>query len=214
MLSITIVICALTALLSFSAFNNHSLLNNLIFWPAELTRRDQWYRFISYGFIHGDFMHLIFNMIALYSFGENIEAYFSSPVLFGENGKLVYLGFYLSALIVSVIPDFVYHRNHYAYRALGASGAVSAIVFSSILFDPMGEVGLAIIPGVGIPGIIFGVIYLAISTVLAKKGQDNIGHRAHITGSVYGLIFTYLATKIFTEYDVINVFLHEVQSGF
>ena len=214
MLSLTAIICILTVILSFSAFNNNKLVNDLIFWPTELTSRNQWYRFITYGFIHGDFMHLIFNMIALYSFGESIEEYFSSPVLFGNNGKLVFLGFYFSALIVSVIPDYIQHRHHYYYRALGASGAVSALVFAAILFNPMGGIGFAFIPGINIPGIIFGVLYLVVSTILAKKGQDNIGHRAHITGSIYGILFIYLVTKLFTQFDIVDHFLKQIQSGF
>ena len=213
MLSLTAIICILTALLSFSAFNNPKLVNDLIFWPSEIDRKKQIYRFVTYGFIHGDFMHLIFNMIALYSFGENIEKAFEDPILFGKSGRLVYLGFYFSALIISVIPDYLHHRNHYYYRALGASGAVSAIVFSSILFNPMGGIGFMFIP-VEIPGIIFGILYLIVSTIMAKKGQDNIGHRAHITGSFYGVIFTYLATKLFTDYDIIDVFIKRIQSGF
>jgi membrane associated rhomboid family serine protease len=213
MLSLTAIICILTALFSFSAFNNQKLVNDLIFWPSEIDRRKQLYRFVTYGFIHGDFLHLIFNMIALYSFGENIEKAFADPILFGKSGKLVYLGFYFSALIISVIPDYIHHRNHYYYRALGASGAVSAIVFSSILFNPMGGIGFMFIP-VEIPGIIFGILYLIVSTILAKKGQDNIGHRAHITGSFYGVIFTYLATKLFTDYDIIDIFIKRIQSGF
>jgi membrane associated rhomboid family serine protease len=211
MLSITGIICILTVILSFSGFNNNKLVNDLIFWPTELTRRNQWYRFITYGFLHGDFMHLLFNMIALYSFGENIEEYFKSPVLFGNNGPLVFLGFYFSALIVSVIPDYIQHRNHYYYRALGASGAVSALVFSAILFDPMGKISVLFIP---MPGIIFGVLYLVISTILAKKGQDNIGHQAHITGSIYGLLFTYLVLKLFTQVDIVKHFLESLKAGF
>jgi len=214
MLSLTAIICILTVLLSFSALSNEKLKNDLLFWPTELTRRNQWYRFITYGFVHGDFMHLIFNMIALYSFGESIEDAFKSPILFGENGGIVFLGFYITALIVSVIPDYIHHRHHYYYRALGASGAVSAMVFAAILFNPMGGIGFAFIPGINIPGIIFGVLYLVVSTILAKKGQDNIGHRAHITGSVYGLLFTYLGTKLFTEFDIIDFFIKNLQSGF
>lgn len=213
MLSLTAIICILTALLSFSAFSNQKMVNDLIFWPTEIDRRKQLYRFITYGFIHGDFMHLLFNMIALYSFGENIENAFTDPILFGKSGKLVYLGFYFSALIVSVIPDYIHHRHHYHYRSLGASGAVSAIVFSSILFNPMARIGFIFLP-INIPGIIFGILYLIISSVLAKKGQDNIGHKAHITGSFYGLIFTYLVTKLFTDYDIIDVFVRRIQSGF
>lgn len=213
-MSLTLIICIATVLLSLSAFNSDKVHNDLLFWPVEITGRNQWYRFISYGFIHGDFAHLIFNMIALYSFGESIELAFNSPVLFGSKGNFVFLGFYFSALIISVLPDFIHHKRDYYYRSLGASGAVSALVFSAILFNPMGGIGFIFLPGVNIPGIIFGVVYLFISTLLARRGQDNIGHLAHITGGIYGLIFTYLVTKIFTEYDIISVFIDRLRSGF
>ena len=214
MQSLTVIFCIATVLLSLSGFSNDRIHNDLLFWPAEMVRRNQWYRFISYGFIHADFGHLIFNMIALYSFGQNLELAFNHPILFGSKGNFVFLGFYFSALIFSVLPDFIKHKDNYYYRALGASGAVSALVFSAILFDPMGGIGFAFIPGLRIPGIIFGLLYLVVSTVLARRGQDNIGHTAHITGGIYGLLFTYIVTKLFTEYDVIDAFMQSIRSAF
>lgn len=211
--SITLIIVIATALVSIGAFSNEKLKNDLIFYPPYI-QRGQVYRFITHGFIHADAFHLIFNMIALYSFGEALEKlFFSNEIIFGDKGKPVYLLLYFTALIVASIPDYIKHRNNYYYRSLGASGAVSAVIFSTILFSPTTGIGLAIIPGISIPGYIFGIIYLVISSVLAKRGQDNIGHSAHITGALYGLVFTYVATKLFTDYDIINAFIQRIKGS-
>lgn len=211
-ISITLIIVILTGIISFSAFNNDKLKNDLIFYPPEINR-GQVYRFITHGFIHADIGHLIFNMIALYSFGEILEQYYVFPQVFGSSGKLIYLILYFTALIVASVPDYFKHRNDYYYRSLGASGAVSAVIFSSILFNPNGGIGLIFLPGLNIPGYIFGAIYLVVSTILAKRGKDNIGHGAHITGAFYGLIFTYIATKLFTDIDILQYFWSQVTGG-
>lgn len=211
-ISITLIIVILTGIISFSAFNNDKLKNDLIFYPPEINR-GQVYRFITHGFIHADIGHLIFNMIALYSFGEILEQYFVFPQVFGSSGKLIYFILYFTALIVASVPDYLKHRNDYYYRSLGASGAVSAVIFSSILFNPNGGIGLIFLPGLHIPGYIFGAIYLIVSTILAKRGKDNIGHGAHISGAFYGLIFTYIATKLFTEIDILKYFWGQVTGG-
>lgn len=208
--SITVIIVIGTGIVSFIAFNNEKLKNDLIFYPPSINR-GQVYRFLSHGLIHADFMHLIFNMIALYSFGEAVETIYSFPEVFGSNGKLFYVILYVSALIIASVPDYIKHRHDYYYRSLGASGAVSAVIFSSILFNPKGGIGFAILPGVAIPGYIFGLIYIVASTYFAKRGQDNIGHVAHITGAVYGLIFTYITTKLFSNWDVIELFLRQIK---
>lgn len=211
-ISITLIIIVLTGIISFSAFNNDKLKNDLIFYPPEINR-GQVYRFITHGFIHADIGHLIFNMIALYSFGEILEQYYVFPQVFGTSGKLIYFILYFTALIVASIPDYFKHRNDYYYRSLGASGAVSAVIFSSILFNPNGGIGLIFLPGLNIPGYIFGAIYIIVSTILAKRGKDNIGHGAHITGAFYGLIFTYVATKLFTDIDILKYFWRQVTGG-
>ena len=211
-LSITLIIVIITAIISIGAFNNEKTKNDLIFYPPYISR-GQLYRFITHGLIHADVGHLIFNMIALYSFGEILEQYFSSPVVFGNSGKLLYIILYVSALIVASVPDYFKHKDNYYYRSLGASGAVSAVIFSSILFNPNGGIGFIFLPGIDIPGYIFGAIYIIVSTILARRGRDNIGHGAHITGAIYGLIFTYVTTKLMTNLDILKWFWSQVTGG-
>ena len=138
-LSITLIIVIITVLVSIGAFNNEKMMNDLIFYPPSISK-GQWYRFITHGFIHADVAHLAFNMIALYSFGEVVEQVYTMPWIFGSNGKLVYIFLYFSALIIASVPDFIKHKDNYYYRSLGASGAVSAVIFSSILFNPNGGI--------------------------------------------------------------------------
>lgn len=210
-LSITLILVIATALISIGAFSNDKLYNDLIFYPPSINR-GQWYRFITHGFIHANWMHLIFNMVGLYSFGVALEkAFFSSPVIFGETGKLIYILLYFTALIIASIPDYIKHRNNYYYRSLGASGAVSAVIFATILFNPTSTIGFFFIP---MPGYVFAILFLVISTVLAKRGQDNIGHSAHITGAIYGLLFTFIAVKLFTDYDILQAFVERIKSRF
>lgn len=187
-LTITLTIIGLTTLLSFSGFSNHKLIDDLIFYPPAITKRHQWYRFITCGLIHADWGHLLFNMLSLFMFGDFVERVFSDPMLFGANGKSYYLLLYVSALFVCLIPTFINHRNDSWYRSLGASGAVSAIVFAGILFDPTAKLGFFFIPPI-IPGYIFGPLYLLLSSLLGRQNRDNINHSAHIWGALYGVGF-------------------------
>lgn len=208
-ISITIIIIAITCVVSFAALNSAKLTNDLIFWPAEVEGSKQYYRFLSYGLIHADFIHLFFNMFALYSFGEYLEkGLFSSPDLFGQQGRLAYIILYISAIVASAIPDYFIHRNNPTYRALGASGAVSAVVFAGIMLEP--KIGISIYFLPAIPGYIFGVLFLGLSAYLAKKGTDNIGHGAHFTGAIYGLLFTIITTKVFANFDAVKAFLDAI----
>ena len=216
MLSITLSIVIITCLVSIAAFSNNKIMNDLIFYPATIKSRNQYYRFFTYGFIHADFIHLAFNMISLWSFGQLLESERMLPdggmmktykSLFGDKGGLVYLALYILAIIVSVIPDYVKYRNNYAYRALGASGAVSAVIFAAIALEPKGlKLTLFLIP-IPIPGYIFALIFVVLSTYLARKGGDNIGHGAHLTGAIFGLVFTIVAAKLIANYDVVQGFI-------
>ncbi|MBL0334660.1 MAG: rhomboid family intramembrane serine protease [Chitinophagaceae bacterium] len=203
--TITLGILVITVLISIGGFSNHKIIDDLIFYPPSV-KRGQFYRFFTHGLIHADPVHLIFNMIALDSFGKNLEMIFEAPFMFGSYGKFVYLGLYVTALMIASVPDYFRHKDHYHYRSLGASGAVSAVIFATIMFDPISGIGFAFIPNLSIPGYIFAIIYLVISTVLAKKGTDNIGHTAHITGAIYGMVFMYAATKLFTNVDILREF--------
>ena len=210
--SITLIIVVITAIISVTGFSNQKIIDDLIFYPPYV-KRGQIYRFISHGLIHADPAHLIFNMLALYSFGESLEKIYELPFIFGSSAKIVYLVLYVTALIIASVPDFFKHKDNYHYRSLGASGAVSAVIFSAILFNPNSGIGLIFLPGLSIPGYIFAIIYLVISTILAKRGNDNIGHTAHITGAIYGLIFTYIATKLFTNFDILENFVKQIKGG-
>ncbi len=213
--TITIVIIAITVIVSLTAFNSEKVMNDLIFYPPAVTDNKQYYRFITSGLIHADFFHLIFNMYALYLFGSSVEAWFGA--IFEEKGKLLYLVMYISALVISLLPTYLKHKDNANYRSLGASGAVSAAVFANILVEPIRGIGLVFIPGIYIPGFLFGVIYLGVSSYLDKRGGGNINHSAHIWGALYGIGFFIVASFIFSDYNVLMEFIRKIQeyiSGF
>ncbi len=135
-MTITITIIVITCLVSFAAFNNHKILDDLIFWPPAISRQNQYYRFITCGFIHADYTHLLFNMFTLYFFGRIMEEVYKETM---ELPGYYFVILYLGALIVSSIPTYIKHRNDYSYRSLGASGAVSAVLFLLLLFSVPGR---------------------------------------------------------------------------
>src|ERR1044072_6232059 len=139
-LSITLIIIIITTLVSISGFSSQKVIDDLIFYPPAVTQQRQWWRFITCGLIHADFGHLILNMYALYIFGVQVEKAFIG--IFGQFGNFVYLLMYVSALIVCLLPTYRKHKNNFYYRSLGASGAVSAVVFCFILFFPLEKLGL------------------------------------------------------------------------
>jgi len=207
-ISITLIIIIATSIISFIAFNNHRLLDQFIFYPPAV-RRGQIYRFFSCGLIHADFGHLIFNMISLYLFGEAVESKFMEA--FGPVGRLVYLGMYVLALAVSVIPTYINNKDNYHYRSLGASGAVSAVIFAGILFFPLARLGLFFIP-IYVAGFLFGIIYLFVSGWLDKRGGGNINHSAHIFGALFGVGFTIIACQAFSDYPVLEIFVDAIRN--
>ena len=185
-LSITIVIVAVTVLVSWRAFNDRALLERLILWPPAVERRKQYDRLLGYGFVHADWMHLIFNMITLWSFGTAVERVFSEWIT-----PVGYVLFYLSAIVVSILPTYITHRNDATYRSLGASGGVSAVLFAFILFDPWSTLIIFPIP-VPIPAFLFAILYVGYSIWMDRRGRDNVNHSAHLCGAAYGLLFTVL----------------------
>lgn len=211
MLSITIIILILTCIISFTAFSNQRVIDDLIFYPPAITQRNQWYRFVTNGVIHADIGHLAFNMFSFYMFGEYVERYFSA--LFDERGKTMFLLMYVTGLIVCLIPTYIQNKNNYHYRSLGASGAVSAVVFAGIFLDPTIKIGLLIIPPI-IPGFVFGPLYLALSVYMSKKGGDNINHSAHFWGAIWGIVFVIIACALFTSFNPIKNFIGMVVGYF
>lgn len=207
-LDITTIIIIITALVSIGGFSNQKIIDDLIFYPPAVSKHNQWYRFITCGLIHADAGHLIFNMLSLYLFGRHVEDGFVA--IFEENGKWLYLVLYLTALVVSLIPTYFRHRDNYYYRSLGASGAVSAVVFAGLILAPQVKVGFFIIPPI-IPGFIFGPLYLLITAWLDKKGGDNINHSAHLWGALYGVVFVIVAGRI-VGFDAIRFFVDGVRA--
>ncbi|MCF8254748.1 MAG: rhomboid family intramembrane serine protease [Bacteroidia bacterium] len=183
---LTLVIIVITAIISIQAFSQTQVMNNLIFNPFVIKQRNQWYRFVTSGFLHGDWLHLIINMFVLYSFGNVVQHYYK--YFFGSAGNWMYLLLYLSGIFAANATTYYKQQNNPAYNALGASGAVSAVVFASILFQPTAKIYLYGI--IGIPGYIAGILYLVYSQYAAQKGRDNINHDAHFYGAIYGIVFT------------------------
>ena len=207
-MSLTIILIIVTVLISILGFTNAKIQNDLIFSPVMIQQNNQYYRFISYGFLHADIMHLIFNMYAFYLFGEATEHYFSE--VFGKNAVTFYLLLSFISLIVCVIPDFTKHRNDPNYRSLGASGAVSAVVFTYIMFNPLQGIGLLFIP-VFIPGFLFGILFLVISYFLGKKGGTSVNHSAHVWGALVGIIFILVMTELFSTYPLLDNFIKSIK---
>ena len=187
---ITWIIILATAGISIACFTGAMDINKWIFNGYQVWHRKQWYRMISYGLVHGGWGHLIFNMLTLYFFGPVVERYFA--VAFGATAGAVLFAFlYVSAIAVSTVGDLLKYKDDYYYNALGASGAVSAILFASILFEPRMGIYIFLIP-IPIPGYIFAPLYLLYCWYMAKRNMDNIGHTAHFWGAVYGLFFPLL----------------------
>ena len=151
--SLTIVIVAITVLVSWMAFNNPRLLERLILWPPAIERQKQYDRLLTHGFIHADWMHLIFNMITLWSFGAVVERVFVARI-----GAIGFVLFYLSAIVVAILPSYLRHLHDARYRSLGASGGVSAVLFASILFSPWSKLIIFPLP-IPIPAILFAVMF-------------------------------------------------------
>lgn len=180
---ITYIIIGITVFVSYRFFNNADLLRKLALIPYRTVKNNEWYRLITHGFVHADMTHLLVNMFTFWSFGTYIEKVFG----YLGFGTLPFLGLYFGGMIFASIYDLIKHHNDPYYVSIGASGAVSAVLFSYILFDPWSKILLfAIIP---VPGIIFGVVYLAYCQYMAKRSGDNINHNAHFYGAVYGFLY-------------------------
>ena len=203
---LTIVILAVTSLVSILCFTGTLNINKLLFNAYQVWHRKQWYRMFSYGLVHAGWGHLIFNMLTLYFFGPVVEEYF--VILFGPGyGEVLFVVFYVSAIAVSTIGDLVKYKDNWNYNAVGASGAISAVLFASILFEPKMSIFIMFIP-IPVPGYIFAPLYLLYCWYMAKRNMDNIGHTAHFWGAVYGLVF-----PIIFRPSILRLFLYQLGLG-
>jgi membrane associated rhomboid family serine protease len=181
-ITLNLILIGVTALVSWLAWRNPRLLDRLLLWSPAITRRGEVHRLLTYGFVHADGQHLLFNMITLYFFGGLVEQAFR-PWL-GDYG---YVLFYLAALVVSVLPSYLEHRNDSSYRSLGASGAVSAVLFAFILLQPWALIFVFFIP---VPAIVYAALYVGYSIWAERRGRDNVNHSAHLWGAGFGVLFS------------------------
>jgi membrane associated rhomboid family serine protease len=208
-MSITLYITLITVAISVAAMYNEPLMDKLIFHPYTVHQHNEWYRFFTSGFIHADFMHLAFNMLSFFMFGDYVEQYFA--MIFGTAGSTFYIILYITSLLVCLVPTYLNHYKQYNYQSLGASGAVSAIVFVGIFLQPTMQIGFFIIPPI-IPGFIFGPIYLGLTAYLSKKGQGGINHSAHLWGSIYGVVFLIVTAYFIGHVEVVSLFIDQIRT--
>ena len=191
---ITLLLIAVTSLVSWLAFSNRKLADRLILWPPAVDRHRQYDRLVTYGFIHADFAHLLFNMVTLFFFGRLIE-----QIMLRVTGNWwTYPLFYVAALVVSILPSYLKNQKNPNYLSLGASGAVSAVLFAFILIKPWSIILVFFIPA---PAIVYAAFYVGYSIWMDKRGGDRINHSAHLAGAAFGVIFMLaMQPSIFTHF--------------
>jgi membrane associated rhomboid family serine protease len=188
-MSLVLIIIGITVIVSFSADKNPRLKEQLLFDPYRIKHQNEYYRLISSVLIHQDLPHLIFNMVSLYYLGSLIEAQLIATYgwqLGTINFALLYI---LGAAFAEIYPFIKYQDGH--YRSLGASGAVSAVIFAAIIWKPTMKLSLLFLP-IPISAYIFGPLYLAIEYFSMKRGNTGIAHDAHIGGAFFGILFILL----------------------
>ena len=185
------LIIGLTVFISAYAWSHSELLDKWILWPYRMSRQSgELYRFITSGFLHADWGHLLFNMFTFYSFGQVVLSQFQAA--FGAGLGLGYfLLLYLGGIVISDLPTYFRHRADPGYRSLGASGGVASVLFAGVLFAPTAGIIMFPLP-VPIPGFIWGFLYLAYSYYMGRRRGDNINHDAHFYGALYCVLLTVL----------------------
>ena len=205
----TILLIVVTSIISIIAFNNREVFDKLQLNPYAVYHRKEWYRVISHGFIHANWIHLFINMFVLYSFGKSVEHIFQQLAVQGiiKSPILSYVLLYFISMIFATVTTIKKQKDNSWYNSVGASGAVSAVVFTHIFFFPLRAIELyAIIP---IPGILLGVAYLLYSNYMSKRDKDNVNHDAHFIGAVFGFLF-----PLVLDPKLIHVFLGQILNIF
>lgn len=186
-MSVTLIIIAITCLISIPAFKNRRLFDQLKHHPYTEKREKEYYRWLTSGFLHGSEMHLGINMFVLYQFGTTVEYRFQT--MFGDTtGAVLFLVMYLLTIVLADTPTFFKHQDNPYYSAIGASGGVSGVLMSYVLLDPWAMLGLYFV--IPMPAIIFAVLYLWYESWASKNAKDNIGHDAHFWGAIAGVVIT------------------------
>lgn len=188
MLDSSTILLIIIVIVSIQSWNKSTLLNKLVFSPYKVSNENEWYRFITSGFVHADYGHLIFNSLSLYFFSSNLLNAFKSDYLFGAYGDFAFISLFILGVIISDVPSYIKFKNDPYYSSLGASGGVSSVIFASIFIFPTSKISLLFIP-IGIPAFLFGILYLTYCYYMAEKSHDRINHSAHFIGSLFGILF-------------------------
>jgi membrane associated rhomboid family serine protease len=216
---ITYTLLAIIIIFSLICFSDRNKMNKYLFHPYSIYHHKEHYRFLTHAFIHGDAMHLLFNCLALYTFGLGLEEHLL-PNLYRKSfadepdyklGKILYLVLYTGGIYAASITEYVRNKNNPSYSSLGASGAISAVIFCYIVLAPKNTIGLFFIP---MPGWIAGILLLALSFILIRRKKagtynDNISHEAHFWGALFGIIFI-----VILKPSSLSHFLHQVLGNF
>jgi membrane associated rhomboid family serine protease len=202
----TYFIVGFTALISLIALNDRKVFDSMLFEPFVINARKDWFRLLSHGFIHGNIPHLAVNMFVLAMFGPNVEQGYMH--ITGRSSTLPFLILYLAGITLSSMPAYYKHRWDPSYRAVGASGATSAVLFASVMLHPTSKMGLLFFP-VMVSAWIFGLLYLAYEWYMGQKGGDGIAHDAHFAGALVGVVFTVLLDP-----KLVPAFFNAIQQSF
>ena len=215
-MSVTLTLVIATSLISLYAFSNPEKHRELMLSPYRVKHNNEWHRIISHAFVHKDYMHLLLNMFVLYQFGYQVvpgyesfgvEAKFEED--FGTQGRVYYVLLYVGAFLFAALPALRRHQENPLYFSLGASGAVSGVVFATMILYPTREMGLIFLPGTYLPSVVFGVLYMTYEIYMDKRGGSGIAHDAHIWGALFGIAFT-----IIIKFDYLREFIDQIKNLF
>ena len=206
---ITLTFLLIIIVFSLYCFNNKQQMSKYLFHPYSIYHNKEHYRFLSHAFIHGDTLHLLFNCLALYSFGLNLEeGFFENPNIFDPKmGKIYYIILFTGGIYAASITEYFRNKNNPDYSSLGASGAISSIMFCYIMISPLSQISLFFFP---MQGWIAGALLLGISYYLIRRKKtsnysDNISHESHFWGALYGIAFIIIIKPI-----ILKTFINQI----
>ena len=185
----TLAIVIFISLFSIAAFRYQDLFARFELSPYQVTRKKEYHRIVTHAFLHADYVHLIVNMLVLWSFGREIERIFQlmEERDYVGSGHFHFILLVVLSIVLSSISTILKHKDDPGYHAVGASGAVSAVVFTYIFFRPLQKIYFYF--AIPIPGIVFGILYLVYSTYMSRRKRDNINHDAHLWGAIFGFFY-------------------------
>lgn len=189
-MTITLFIILVTGLISYMAFQNEELMEKLLHRPYVESKNQQMYRWLTAGFLHADWTHLLINLYVLYSFGAYVENWYKYE--FGiMKGGILYGLLYILSMVLANLVTFQKHKQNSGFASVGASGAIAGILFAFILFEPWNMLLLFFI--IPIPAFLFAILYVLYSHYASRHSyHERIDHDAHLYGALTGMAFTIL----------------------